>query len=65
MKYLLTKSLHCINIWLYDSFGSCNRIPVLIVWGTFWKALTFIESVWCFCKCFADRTSFKPSPEIL
>lgn len=61
IKYRLTESLHPIDIWLYDNFGSCNRIPVLTVWRTFEKALTFMESVWCCCKCFTDSLSFKPT----
>ena len=57
MKYLFMESLHPIDIWLCDNFGSCVRAPVLIVWK---KVLTFIESVWCCCKSFTDSMSFNP-----
>ena len=60
MNYLFTESLHPFDIWLYDNFGSCNRTPVLIVWKTFQKALTFIESMRCCCKSFTDSMSFNP-----
>ena len=60
VNYLFTESLHPFDIWLYDNFGSCNRTPVLIVWKTFQKVLTFIESMWCCCKSFTDSMSFNP-----